>query len=171
MSFVNPLFLLGAIATATPILLHLIKRERAQRIEFPTLMFLRRISKKAIRFQKLRHLLLLLLRIFALLLIVLAFMRPFRTIQSEAASRGRATRAHIILLDNSMSMGYADRWDRAKRAAADIVRTARPGDKVAVLEFSDRTLARTMLGSDFTEALDQIEHGVELGDRPTRYGQ
>jgi hypothetical protein len=58
MSFVNPLFFLGVLAAAIPILLHLIKRERAQKVEFPTLMYLRRISKKTIRYQKLRHLLL-----------------------------------------------------------------------------------------------------------------
>lgn len=171
MSFVNPWFFIGVAAAAVPILLHLIKRERAQKVEFPTLMFLRRISKKMIRYQKLRHLILLLIRILALLLIVLAFTRPFRDIQQVSASQGTVTRAHIILLDNSLSMGYGDRWDRAKKAAAAIARDAQPGDKVALLEFSDRTLARTPLTSDFAEALGQIEHGVELSDRPTRYGQ
>jgi len=171
MSFVNPLFFIGAAVAAIPILLHLIKRERAQKVEFPTLMFLRRISKKTIRYQKLRHLILLLIRILALLLIVLGFTRPFGEIQQASASRGRVTRAHIILLDNSLSMGYGDRWNRAKKAAAAIVRDAQPGDKVAFLEFSDRTLARTPLTSDFAEALGQIEHGVELSDRSTRYGQ
>ncbi len=171
MSFVNPLFFLGAAAVAIPVLLHLIKRERAQKIEFPTLMFLRRISRRSIRYQKLRHLLLLFLRILALVFIVLGFTRPFRTIPSAAASAGRTTQAHIVLLDNSLSMGYGDRWERAKRAAAAIVRGAEPGDKVAVLEFSDRTLARTQLTNDFGEALAQIEHGVQLSDRSTRYAQ
>ncbi len=171
MSFVNPLFLLGALTVAVPVFLHLIKRERAQRVEFPTLMFLRRISRKTIRYQKLRHLLLLLLRVLALMLVVLAFMRPFRTIPAAAMPKGTVTRAHIILLDNSLSMGYDDRWGRAKRAAEAIVREARPGDRVAVLEFSDRTLARTQLTNDFEAALGQIEHGVELSDRPTHYGQ
>jgi hypothetical protein len=78
MNFVNPLFLIAGMAAAIPILLHLIKREHARKIEFPTLMFLRRISRKTIRYQKLRHLLLLLLRILALVLVVLAFMRPYR---------------------------------------------------------------------------------------------
>ncbi len=171
MSFVNPLFFIGASAVAIPVLLHLIKRERAQKVEFPTLMFLRRISRRSIRYQKLRHLLLLILRILALMLVVLAFTRPFRAIQSAAASQGRTTLAHIILLDDSLSMGYGDRWDRAKRAAAAIVRGAEPGDKVAVLEFSDRTLVRTQLTNDFGEALAQIEHAVQLSDRSTRYAQ
>jgi hypothetical protein len=171
MSFVNPLFFLGALAAAVPILLHLIKRERAQKILFPSLMYLRKVSRKTIRYQKLRHLLLLLMRVLALLLVVLAFARPFREIRQASADQAQITQAHIILLDNSMSMAYGDRWDRAKKAAAAIVQNARGGDRVAVLEFSDRTLTRTSLTNDFEDALGQLEHGVEISDRPTRYGQ
>jgi uncharacterized membrane protein len=171
MSFINPLFILGGLAAAIPILLHLIKREHARKIEFPTLMFLRRISKKTIRYQKLRHLLLLLLRVLAFALIVLAFMRPYHERTHSAAAGEPASSAHIILLDNSMSMGFRNRWERAKTAAADILQKLGPGDKCAILEFSDKVLARTQLSGDPSDALAQIESGIELSDRSTRYGQ
>ncbi len=171
MSFVTPWFLLGTLAAAVPILLHLIKRESAQKIEFSTLMFLRRISKRTIRYQKLRHLLLLLVRVLALLLLTLAFMRPFRDRPQAAAATGHATYAHVILLDDSMSMAYEDRWERARRAAADIVRRAAPGDKVSLLEFSDQTKVLTLPATDFGAVLDAIDKMSELTDRPTRYGQ
>ncbi len=171
MNFVNPLFFLGALAASVPILLHLIRRERARRIEFPTLMFLRRISKKSIRFQKLRHLLLLLLRILALLLLVFAFVRPFRDNPQAVAAGGRPTEAHILLLDNSLSMGYGDRWQRAKAAAVAVVKRAEAGDKVALLEFSDQVRARTELTTDSPAVVSEIENRLELSDRPTRYGQ
>jgi hypothetical protein len=171
MSFVNPLFLLGALAAAIPILLHLIKRESAQKIEFPTLMFLRKISKRTIRYQKFRHLLLLLVRVLVLLLLALAFMRPFWDRPQAAAAPGQVTVAHVILLDDSMSMAYGDRWDRARKAAADIVRRAHPGDKVSLLEFSDRTNVLTLPATDFGVVLDQIAAGTALTDRPTRYSQ
>jgi hypothetical protein len=170
MSFVTPLFLIGGLAVAVPILLHLIKREHARKIEFPTLMFLRRISKRTIRYQKLRHLLLLLLRVLALLLIVFAFMRPYREKAQAAVTVGRITNAHIIVFDNSLSMGYQDRLDRAKKAAAEIIRKAGPDDKFAILEFSDLTLSRTQLGNDPSDALSQI-NSLELSDRSTRFGQ
>ncbi len=134
-------------------------------------MFLHRISRKTIRYQKLRHLLLLLMRVLAFLFLVLAFMRPFRTLpQAAAAAPGRITKALVILIDNSMSMSYGDRWARAIKAAQDVVRGAQPGDKVSVLEFSDRTISRFQLSSDFAGALSQI-HGLELTDHPTRYAQ
>jgi hypothetical protein len=170
MNFLNPLFLIGGLTAAVPILLHLIRREHARKIEFPTLMFLRRISKRTIRYQKLRHLLLLLLRVLALILIVLTFTRPYLGSNQKPAAIGRAATAHIILLDNSMSMGYQDRWQRAKSAAADIVRSSGPGDKFAVLEFSDRTAALIELTSNSAEALSSIG-AAELTDQSTRYGQ
>jgi hypothetical protein len=171
MSFVNPLFWLGALAAAVPILLHLIKRESAQKIEFSTLMFLRKISKRTIRYQKLRHLLLLLVRVLALLFLALAFMRPFWDRPQAAAATGRVTNAHVILLDNSMSMAYGDRWERARGEAAGIVRRAEPGDKVSLLEFSDQTNVLTLPATDFGVILDAIKKVTQLTDRPTRYGQ
>jgi hypothetical protein len=170
MNFVNPLFLMGALAAAVPILLHLRKRERARRIEFPTLMFLRRINRKTIRFQKLRHLLLLLLRILAFACLVLAFMRPYRNIPAQAAAQGRVSQTMVILLDNSMSMSYGDRWARAQKSASEIVRRAQAGDKVAVVSFSDRSEANFQLSSDFAGALAEVGR-VQISDRPTRYAQ
>jgi uncharacterized membrane protein len=170
MSFVNPLFMIGALAVAAPILLHLIKREHARKIEFPSLMFLRRISRKSIRYQKLRHLLILLLRILAFLLIVFAFMRPYREKTGAASVVGKINSAHVILIDNSLSMGYQDRWSRAKAAAAAIVRKADPDDRFAVLEFSDRCSALTQLTNDPADAQGQIKN-MKLSDGSTRYGQ
>jgi uncharacterized membrane protein len=172
MAFLNPFFLLGGLAAAVPILLHLIKRANARKIEFPTLMFLRKIDKKTIRYQKLRHLLLLLLRILAFLFIVFAFMRPYSDKASaSAAGAGSTAATHIIVLDNSMSMSYQDRWDRAKTAAADIVRRASSLDQFAVLEFSDRTEILAQLPSDRSTVLSEIQNASAPGDQATRYAQ
>ena len=171
MSFLNPFFIFGLLAASVPILLHLARREHARKIEFPTLMFLRRIRKKTIRYQKLRHLLLLLLRVLALILIVLAFMRPYREGKQATAAMLRSSSAHIILLDNSMSMQFQNRWERATKAATDILRKMDAGDMCAVLEFSDRVTARTQLSGDPSDALSQIKNGIEVSDRATRYGQ
>jgi hypothetical protein len=171
MSFVNPYFFLGLLAAAVPILLHLIKREHARKMEFPTLMFLRRISKRTIRYQKLRHLLLLLLRVLAFILIALAFTRPYLEKSHASAAIGRTASTHVIALDNSMSMGYRDRWDRARKEAEEVTRSLGPGDKVAVLEFSDRATAKIQPTTNPSEALAEIEDGVKLTDQATHYGQ
>ncbi|MBM3789773.1 MAG: VWA domain-containing protein [Acidobacteria bacterium] len=171
MNFLSPLFFLGGLAALLPVLLHLVRRERSEKLEFPTLMFLRRVSKRAIRYQKLRHLILLLLRIATLLLIALAFTRPFSPAPRASTLAGRAPEAHLILIDNSMSMAYGDRWARAREAAADVIRQARPGDRVGLVEFSNRSVVRSPLSADFAALEALVRNNLELTDRPTRYGQ
>jgi hypothetical protein len=77
MGFLVPAFFAGLAALAVPVLIHLINRERKVVIQFPSLMFLRKIPYKSVRRQKLRHLLLLALRCLALAILVAAFTRPF----------------------------------------------------------------------------------------------
>src|SRR5215470_1621023 len=99
MAFLNPIFLLGALAAAVPILVHLVRRTRAAKMLFPSLMFLRRIEQKTIRKRRLRNLLLLALRCAALLLLALAFARPYFTKDNAEASASQANR--VILIDGS----------------------------------------------------------------------
>lgn len=171
MNFLNPSFFLGALAVLAPLLLHLVRRERARKFEFPSLMFLRRISRRHIRYQKLRHLLLLLLRALVLLVIALAFARPYLQKAGAALAPGRIAENHVILLDDSMSMAYGDRWERAGEAAARIARGLQPGDRIALLLFSDRTLTLVPLTAD-RQAIPGALAGLPgPSDRRTRFAQ
>src|SRR5918997_6129893 len=105
MSFLNPLFLLGLAAVAAPILVHLVRRARARRVEFPALFFVRQVPQRTIRRRTLHNLLLLLLRCLAVLLLVFAFTRPFFS-GAGAAKEADATRASVILVDSSLSMRH-----------------------------------------------------------------
>src|SRR5450759_2315938 len=77
MGFVAPLVLVALGALAIPVLIHLIQRERKRVVEFPSLMFLRKIPYQSVRRRRIRDWLLLLMRLAALALIVTAFARPF----------------------------------------------------------------------------------------------
>src|ERR1044071_3642069 len=103
MSFLTPLFFIGVAALAAPILVHLVRRTRARKIQFPALVFLRQVPQRTIRRRTLQNVLLLLLRCLAILLIVIAFTRPFFTTGSSAKSTSAAG-ATAILIDNSLSM-------------------------------------------------------------------
>src|SRR5215210_1343849 len=98
MSFLNPFFLLGLAAVAAPLLVHLVRRTRARRVEFPALYFVRQVPQRTIRRRTLRDLLLLALRCLALLLVVFAFARPYFT-SAGAAKKSEGTRATVVLLD------------------------------------------------------------------------
>ena len=125
MTFLTPLFLAGLGAIAIPVLIHLIQREKKRVIEFPSLMFVRRIPYQSVRRRRIRHWALLLLRAAAIALVVAAFARPFFRQGAVAAAVGGGAREIVILLDQSASMGYGDRWARAQEAARTIVQIGR----------------------------------------------
>ncbi len=113
MSFLSPLFFLGLATIVVPILVHLIQRERKRVIEFPSLMFIQKIPYQSVRRRRIRHWFLLLMRAAAIALFVAAFARPFFPGGSAAIAAAGGNRELVILLDNSASMGYGDRWQRA----------------------------------------------------------
>src|SRR5262245_45513413 len=135
MSFLAPLFFAGLAALAVPVLIHLIQRERKNVVQFPSLMFVRRIPYSSIRRRRIHNWALLLLRLAALALIVAAFARPFLRSQTLVAAAGGA-RDVVILLDRSYSMGHGDQWDRARRAAADAAGKLVDGDRGTLVLFA-----------------------------------
>ena len=55
MTFLTPLFLLGLAALAIPVLVHLTQRERTTVVEFPSLMFLKKIPYESVKRRRLRQ--------------------------------------------------------------------------------------------------------------------
>src|ERR1041385_6843318 len=135
MAFLNPVFLLGAIIAGLPVLVHLVRRTRAPKIQFPSLMFLRKIEQKTIRRRKLRNLLLLLMRCAALLLLAFAFSRPFFTGSSTVSATGDHT-STVILVDGSYRMRYGDVFNRARQSAQNMINDAASDEQLAVVLFS-----------------------------------
>ncbi|HEX7176373.1 MAG TPA: BatA domain-containing protein [Pyrinomonadaceae bacterium] len=136
MSFLNPLFLLGLAAVAAPILVHLVRRTRARRVEFPALVFVRQIPQRTIRRRTLHNLLLLLLRCLAVLLVVFAFTRPFFS-GAGASAETETTRATVFLIDSSLSMRHADHFSEAVRRADTILGELPEDERVALVRFGE----------------------------------
>src|SRR5579871_284812 len=136
MTFLTPLFLVGLGALAIPVLVHLIQREKKRVVQFPSLMFVRRIPYQSVRRRRIRHWFLLLLRAAAVALIVLAFARPFVSRNAVNAAATVGARDIVILLDQSASMGYGDHWTKAKDAAQTIVRGMGADDRATLVLFA-----------------------------------
>ena len=136
MAFLAPLFFVGLAALAIPVLIHLTQREKKMVQQFPSLMFVRRIPYQTVRRRKLRDIALLCVRLAALMLIVAAFARPFLWRPNAATAIGATAREVVVLVDQSYSMAYADRWDRAKAAARDAINRLGPSDRASVVLFS-----------------------------------
>ena len=136
MEFLNPFFWLGATALTAPILLHLVRRHRRERVPFPSLMFLRQIPTKELRRKKLTHLFLLFLRCLGLLLIVAAFSRPMVSGTWFGLAVG-TPRSVVILIDSSMSMSREPVWQKASEVAEQRVRSLTGGDEGLIVRFGE----------------------------------
>jgi len=105
-TFLNSIFLAGLIAAALPILIHLFSRRRAKEVRFPSIEFLREVSRKKVRRLQLRQLLLLVLRVLIIAFFALAMARP--ALRAGGGMLGRGSSTVAVILDNSFSMAAAD---------------------------------------------------------------
>src|SRR5258708_477920 len=129
MSFLAPLFALGALAVIGPIVFHLIRRTTREKTPFSTLMFLEPSPPRVTRRSRLENVGLLLLRCLALGLLALAFTRPFlpHALPGPAPDSGQRT---VILLDTSASMRRETLWAEAQAKVEARLRAARPEDEI-----------------------------------------
>ncbi len=138
MSFLTGLYLLGAAAITFPLVFHLIRRTPRGRMVFSSLMFLKPSPPRLTRRSRLDHLLLLLLRALAVILLAFAFMRPFFRQSSDAALDNVRGRRIAILLDTSASMRRTDLWRQAIERVESQLDDLEPADDVALFTFADR---------------------------------
>src|ERR1700759_2836392 len=102
MTFAVPPLLGGLLFAALPIAIHLIGRRSAPTIPFAPHDFLVDVVQRLARREKMRQLLLLLLRFIAVVVLVLALATPgYRAFVQAAASADT-----LVIVDASASMGY-----------------------------------------------------------------
>ena len=169
LSFLAPVILLGLAGLAVPIIVHLIQRQRSTVVEFPSLMFLERIPYRSVRRQRIRHWFLFLLRALALILLVTAFARPWLRGTDIATAGGFGPEEVVILLDRSYSMGYGDRFDRARAAARSAVEALAPQDRATLVLFDAGAEARFRSTPERIGLLAALDDATP-GSSATRYG-
>jgi hypothetical protein len=159
----------GAVLALGPVLIHLFNRRRYKTVAWAAMDFLKEAIERNRRVVELRDLILMLLRAAAIALFGLALARPFFAGRQVNLERSHPIHA-ILLLDNSLSMGYGsldgNLLDRAKTRAKEFVDQLPSGSRfsivpaagsttaVALEPFADRVAAR--------EAIDRIA----IVDRP-----
>ena len=169
MSFLAPAFFVGLAALAIPVIIHLIQRERKTIVEFPSLMFLRRIPYQSVRRRRIRHWLLLLMRAAAMAMIVAAFARPFFRQGALASTATGGARELVVLLDQSASMGYADHWDKARAAARQAIDTLTGEDRATLVLFASNAEENVRATPDRVRLKAAID-AARVGSGATRYG-
>jgi hypothetical protein len=169
MSFLAPLFFAGLAAIAVPILVHLIQRERKTIVEFPSLMFIRRIPYQSVERRRIHNWLLLLMRVAAMALLIAAFARPFFHVDPvRAAAALSGAREVVILLDRSASMGYGDHWARAQAEARRVADDLGGEDRGTLVLFGTGAEETVRATSD-SSRLDAAIGTAAVSSDATRY--
>ena len=131
MFFLSPLALIGLSAALVPPLLHLFQRREPPVIEFPAVRYLQETQRDARRTVRLQHLLLMLLRMLAVILLALAAARP--VVPGGMGARHEPT-ALVIVFDHSLSsgavIGGVRVLDDLAARARETLREAQAGDAV-----------------------------------------
>ena len=164
LSFLSPLFLAGAAAVAIPIAIHLFYRNTEPVINFSAMRYLKRAPVEQSHRRRLREMLLLALRVAALLLLALAFARPYLS-ESAAALSAPAT---MVMVDTSASLSAPAAFERVRARAADIIKTAPPTHAVGAMTFAHGADVVAPLSSDRAGALAAIAQ-LKPGAGATRY--
>ncbi len=162
MSFLFPLYFLGAAALVAPLLLHLRKRPPKDQTVFSSLMFLDKSPEKLTRRSKLEKLFLLALRCLALLLLALMFARPFMADQPFGVEPSQGRRV-VLLLDKSASMQRSDLWQQAKGKVEGELKALQEGDEAAVIVFDE--VGEVVLGFDEWKRLPPAERQASVMGR------
>ena len=150
MSFLFPLFLTGGLVVGLPIILHMIRQRTRERVPFSSLMFLQPTPPRFKHRRRLENRLLLLLRCLIVLLLALAFARPFvaRVLPRQVMPVGRRL---VLLVDTSASMRRAGLWEQVSPAARSALEDTSELDRVCVMHFDRRP--RTLLSFEEWEGL------------------
>lgn len=168
MGFLVPAFLAGLAALGIPLLMHLRDRNEETPTRFPSLMFLVRLPIRTSDRRTVTDWPLLLLRALAVGLLAVAFARPFLGRATAAGASGRV-RSVVLLLDRSLSMGFAGTWAAAQDSARARLAGLAPDDQVAVVVFDeeaevaqpwtkDKALARAVV-----DATAPVARGTRIG--------
>ncbi|MFW5798462.1 MAG: BatA domain-containing protein, partial [Planctomycetota bacterium] len=163
----NPVLLYGMFGAAVPVIIHLLLKQKPRVEPFPTLRFILDSKKQTLRILKLKHLLLLLLRMAAIALFAWALARPTARIAWLPQSRSEQV-SIVVVLDDSLSMSYLGAegalFDTAVTRAGGILDELTPTSRVALILTSQ---GRGYLSLDHSRARSALgEASVTSGGHP-----
>jgi len=162
LTFANPLFLFALAGLAAPVLAHLINRERAQPLKFPSIRFitLARLPQEGKRSLRDKLLLLLRMLLFACIVVALAGPRWQSPVAAEPAVAADAVEPTIFVVDLSASMQGWSTWDALQTQVAERMQALDAAQPIGLVLYAnevletfppsvDRSLVRDMIASEW----------------------
>jgi hypothetical protein len=171
MGFLAPWFLAGMAAVGLPVFVHLLRRQTTVPRPVSSLMFFERGTQSSVRHRRLRYLLLFALRALLVLLLALAFARPFLRRKTVLAS----DKLLVVVVDDSFSMNAADdaagtKLDEAKREALAVLGKRSGAQKAQVMALGGQMEVLTQPVEDAGELRAAVQ-GIAPGDGHGTFGE
>jgi hypothetical protein len=167
MGLLSPWFLGGLLAVGLPIYIHLLRQHKSTPLPFSSLMFFEQRTQSSIKHRRLRHLLLLALRLALLVLIALAFAQPY---VNRPAATMRGERLTMVVIDDSFSMRSGGKLEAARQGALGVVASKPPGERAQVVAIGGQLRLLTQSVSDQGELRAAVQ-SVKGGDGRTTYAE
>jgi len=161
MEFVNPGFLYGLFTISIPIIIHLFNFRRFKKIYFSNVSFLKELKQQTQKQSRLKHLLILIMRILAIAAMVLAFAQPYFPVSKNIIQPDEKN-AVSIYVDNSFSMQAASEQgillDEAKDKAKEVASVYKSSDLFQLLtnDFEGRH-QRFVSREEFFDLIDEMQ--------------
>ncbi len=165
MGFLSPWFLLGLLGVGLPIWLHLLKQHKTIPLPFSSLMFFEKRTQSSVKHKRLKHLLLLALRLALLILLALLFAGPY--IMQKPSTTNNGKRNVVIAVDHSFSMRQGGQLDKAKQDASSLAASLGANARAEVLAVGMHSRAMSQMVSDpgqIRGAIDAISASDERSD-------
>ncbi|HUS48220.1 MAG TPA: BatA domain-containing protein [Phycisphaerae bacterium] len=135
-SFLFPTVLYAGAAAAAPVLIHLILRTKPRKIVFPAMRFVRKTHRSTLKMLKLKHLILLAMRMAVIVLMAVLIARG-RIPQWRSVEDRSVPTAAVVVIDNSGSMNYRYKGQSliswSKQQAQRLIAMLPAGSRAAVI--------------------------------------
>ena len=160
MQFLYPAFLYALAALAIPVIIHLFNFRRFKRLPFTNVRFLKEIKHQTQSQNRLKHLLILLMRLLAIAFLVFAFAQPF--IPESDNTNTESGKSVSVFIDNSFSMeGESEAGvmlEVAKNRALDIAQAYAATDRFQLLTQDFEGKHQRLVGkNEFTDMVQNID--------------
>jgi Aerotolerance regulator N-terminal len=161
MNFIYPQFLFALFAVTVPVIIHLFNFRRFRKIYFSDIRFLKEVKLQTRNRNRLKHLLILAVRILAICFLVFAFAQPFIPGKGKKSVTGSRS-AVSVFVDNSFSMENLGKngmlLDEAKKIAGEIAMAYDQSDRFQLLtnDFEGKH-QRLVSREEFLALLDEVK--------------
>lgn len=158
----------GAACAAGPLIIHLLNRRRYTVVKWAAMDFLRQALQRNRRIMQIRDIVLLILRTAAVLLFGLALARPYFATRQQDFDDRQPLHA-VILIDNSLSMGYESLegtlLDKAKDRARQLIDKLPAGSRISIIPVCGSAAGYSPDPYETKENAEEALEKIELVDR------